>query len=263
MADKLKKILKDEKIPIITDQSLNIDEKKYVIIGNYNELRIKRIYNKIMNGICVRNKRIFTAINKELRKFYKNKKVPGSQKIKIIQSPDKYFSIRLVNGGFKLTRPYILKNKLLTGNKKGLKDLRERIDKYSSEFSKFKSFLNNGSKVSSGKGGSGVIGCGNALIRKLKKFNAEVTKTYYDDDRDSYPMLEISSEPTSQENKILNTLFNASQLRNNKYNEKIKKLNKSSDSLIINKILVDDLFKSYDKYDYRKWPLGLIAVSIQ
>jgi hypothetical protein len=250
MASKINKLLKEKGIPIIEDHNLNVDNSKYVIIGNYNEIRIKRIYNKIMNGICVRNKRIFTVINKALRKFYKDKKVPGSQKIKIINSPDKYFSIRLVNGGFKQTRPYIVKNKILTGNKTGLKALRDKIDNYNSEFTKFNSFLR---KMRSSSSSIKSANIGSVIANLGKKFGANVIQAHYDNDKNSYPMVEISSGPTTKEMKILDTLFKASQLRNKKYIEKIKKIG-------LMQIQVDDLFHCSLEFNYKSWPLGLLAV---
>jgi hypothetical protein len=250
MASKIIKLLKEKGIPIIDDHNLNVDINKYVIVGNYNNQRIGRIYNKIMNGICVRNKRIFTVINKALRKFYKGRKVPGSQKIKIINSPDKYFSIRLVNGGFKQTRPYIIKNKILTGNKTGLKTLRDKIDIYNSEFTKFNSFLK---KLRSSSNNIKSVNIGSVIANLGKKFGASVIKSHYDNDKNCYPMVEISSGPTPKEMKLLDSLFKASQLRNKKYIEKIKKLE-------LSQIPVEDLFYGSTEFNYKSWPMGLIAV---
>lgn len=256
----LVKTLKSANVPIVEDKSFYnaVDSKSdYVVVGHFNEQRIKRLHNKIMNGVCVRNKRLFTVVNKALRGFYKGRKVLGSRKIKIIPAPDKYFSIRLVNGGFKLTRPYVLKNKLLLKNKKGLKDLQSRISDYVAEFSKFKSYLSGKFKSASGKSGSGVRGCGLAIVGMTKKLGTRIIKAHYDNDPSSYPMLELSVEPTQQELKTLEKLFNVSKQRNDKLQVKVSKLLMGHPSKYID---VSNFF-SCDPLNYKAWPLGLFAIS--
>lgn len=228
MANKLAQVLAKKGIPVVSDPSFYVDSKlPYIAIGHFDPIRVSRIYNKIQNGIFIRNKRLFTIVNKLLRKFYSGKKTPGSIKLKIIPAPDASFSIRIVNGGFKSSRPYVLKNKIITKNNKGIKPLKAKMADFVHEFSKFASFLK-GAGSHSGKGGNPVEKCADSIIRK-SKMDIEVVHTFYEDDRESYPMLELCAKETKQEQKVVDSMSSAYLTRNEKvFNKVIKLIGKHS-----------------------------------
>lgn len=225
MAKRLIKALENKGIPIIKDPNFYPKDTKipYIAIGHFDANRIARIYNKIQGGIYIRNKRLFTVINKLLRKFNSNNDIPSYLKLRLIQSPDNSFNVRIINNGYKSSRPYILKNKILTGNKTGLKQLKDKMLDFNKEFNKFAEFLKGTRKKSGSNGSSGVNKCAKALMDKVD-FKVTVVHLYYEDDSSSYPMLELSAMPTDKELQTLETLATTYGNRNSKVLSKVQKL---------------------------------------
>jgi hypothetical protein len=248
MANKIAQLFEKKGIPIIKDQEFYPKSNKgpYIAVGYFDAERFQKLYNKIQNGIFVRNKRLFSVVNGLLRKFYRSRKVTGSVKLKIIQSPDNSFNIRIVNGGYKTSRPYVIKNKLLTGNKKGLKDLQEKLSIYKNEYSKFASFIQGGHSSSSKRTGGPVQKCAE-LIAKKAGFDISAVHYFYEDDQDSYPLLELTAIPTEAETQAITTISTTYHNKNLKVFNKVQKLLKNQTEVIAGLPIAIENSESYRK----------------
>lgn len=229
--EKLSDALRRKGIPTVKSKNYYQSSMKlpYIALGEYNHEKLERIHNRIGNHIYQKNKSFASVVRKMLREFYQNRKgVKSADKIMIVEAPDCHFNIRLVNRGYKLTKPYILKEKLERDDKKGAAPYIKRIDEFNAEFEKFHKFLlskkGKGGKSKGGDNGGNIIrGVGNALGAMFTE-KVNVVHTHYDNDMKSYPMLELQVAPKESDQEALNKVIKIHLVKNERYYKKMAEL---------------------------------------
>lgn len=230
--EKLSDALRRKGIPTVKSKNYYQSSMKlpYIALGEYDHVKLERIHNRIGKHIYQKNKSFSSLVRKMLREFYQNRKgVKSADKIMFVESPDCHYNIRLVNRGFKLARPYMLKEKLEKDDKKGASQLIKRIDEFNAEFEKFHKFLLNkkgkgGKKSKGGENGDNIVHKVGKVLGDMFTEKVNVLHTHYDNDKNSYPMLELQVAPKESDKEALDRLIKVHNGKNERYYKKMAEL---------------------------------------
>ena len=267
--------LNKKKIPVIKEDLFYAKTKistPYIAIGAFEYDKLERAHNRICKQVFQNNKKLAILTRKMLREFYHSRKgVKSSNKIMYVEAPDYMNNIRLVNRGYKSARPYMLKERLAKGDKRGAKKLMDRMSAFTEEFNKFAKFLvskmkvNEKNKYEKMKAGDAVMRVGIALV-SMASAKTRIIHTHYDNDLESYPMLELQSVAKKSDIESLARLKQIHKNKNETYFKKVSALlskfyaKHDVDNSV--RIIVGFPYKQHCTYSHRFWSsqLGVFAI---